>query len=149
MLSFALGLVSFGPTRPVRRLRLAYLMNTPTIASLFADAAKVLRAELEFIRQSNPHPGEKGAEVEEILKKFLNNHLPQRFRASSGIVLDEGNRLSWQTDIIVYDALASAVYRAADRLQIVSASVTAAVVEVKSALTKEELADAYVKIASP
>lgn len=123
-------------------------VDKPTIASLFSDAAKVLRAEFEYVRTTNPHSGEKGAEAEEIVKKFLNNHLPQRFRAASGVVIDERNQLSKQTDVIVYDALASAVYRAADRMQIVPANVTAAAIEVKSSLTKDELRDAYEKIAS-
>lgn len=122
--------------------------DSPTIASLFSDAADMLRSEFEYIRKTNPHSGEKGAEAEEVLKRFLNGHLPQRFRAASGIVLDDNNGLSRQTDVIVYDALDSAVYRASDRMQIVSANVTAAVIEVKSSLNAQTLTDGYAKIAS-
>src|SRR4051794_24163246 len=123
-------------------------MNQPTIASLFAEAAKRLRTEFEFIRATNPHPGEKGGEAEAVLRRFLNDHLPHRFRATSGIVIDTENSLSKQTDVIVYDALSSPVYRASETTQIVPAQATAAVIEVKSSLSKEELTDAYAKIAS-
>jgi len=51
-------------------------MQKPTISTLFNDAAQKLRSDFEYIRSSNPHAGEKGAEVEEILKTFLNQHLP-------------------------------------------------------------------------
>jgi hypothetical protein len=123
-------------------------MVDPTIASLFRDAAKLLRARFEVIRSTNPHAGEKGAEVEEILKQFLNEHLPQRFRAGSGIVLDTDNALSRQQDVIVYDALSSPLYRYAPKTQIVPMDAVVSVIEVKSNLTGAELADGYAKVAS-
>lgn len=124
------------------------MADVPTIARLFSEAAELLRAEFEYVRKTNPHPGEKGAEVEEVLKDFLNQHLPQRFRAGSGKVIDVANSLSLQQDVIVYDALSSPLYRYADRMQIVPMDAVAAVVEVKSTLDKGELEDAYRKIAS-
>ena len=93
-------------------------METPTISGLLAEAGKKLRSDFDYIRSTNPHPGEKGAEVEVVLKKFLNQHLPQRFRAASGIMIDNANHVSRQTDVIVYDALTSPVYRYAENLLI-------------------------------
>jgi hypothetical protein len=123
-------------------------MEQPTIASLFKEAARKLRADFEYIRTTNPHPGDKGEEAEGILKAFLNAHLPKRFHADSGIIIDASNQISRQTDVIIYDALTSPVYRAAERTQIVPAHTVAAVIEVKSKLDKAQLADAYEKIAS-
>lgn len=123
-------------------------MEKPTISALFTDAATKLRHDFEFIRSSSPHAGEKGAEVEEILKAFLNQHLPQRFRAASGFVIDNENNLSVQTDVIIYDALASPVYRYSDKTLILPADTVASVIEVKSRLNKANLEDAYKKIAS-
>jgi hypothetical protein len=88
----------------------------PTVAQLFNEAAKKLRAEFEFIRTTNPHPGEKGAEAEQVVQDFLNHHLPQRFRATSGIIIDKANGLSPQTDVIIYDALTSPVYRYSEKM---------------------------------
>lgn len=51
-------------------------MTAPTISSLFTDAAKRLRTEFKTVRSSIPHPLEKGEEVEEILRTFLNDLPP-------------------------------------------------------------------------
>jgi len=72
-----------------------------TIASLFEQAAARLRADFEYVRRSNPHPGEKGQEAEEIVREFLNAHLPKRFRADAGVVIDFENSLSRQSDVLV------------------------------------------------
>ncbi len=123
-------------------------MAQPTVTTLLADAAKQLRADFEYVRRTNPHAGEKGEEVEQILKTFLNRHMPQRFRAGSGIIIDEENNLSRQTDVVVYDCLSSPLYRAADKTQIIPSQAVAAVIEVKSSLNKKELGDAFEKVAS-
>lgn len=123
-------------------------METPTISELFTKASHQLRAKFEFIRSSNPHPGGKGTEVEDILKEFLNSHMPKRFLATSGIIIDNENNSSKQTDVIVYDALSSPVYRFSETTQIIPADTVAAVIEVKTCLNKKELEDAYKKIAS-
>ena len=49
-------------------------MAKPTISEPFTEAAKKLRAEVEYIRSTSPLPGDKGTEVEDILKAFLNQH---------------------------------------------------------------------------
>jgi hypothetical protein len=119
-----------------------------TVAQLFNDAAKKLRAEFEFIRKTNPHPGEKGDEAENVVRDFLNHHLPQRFRATSGIIIDTANSLSPQTDVIVYDALVSPVYRYSEEMLMLPLDMVAAVIEVKSRLNKQEIEDGYKKIAA-
>jgi hypothetical protein len=120
---------------------------TLTVAQLFNDAAKKLRAEFEFIRTTNPHPGEKGNEAENVVRDFLNHHLPQRFRATSGIIIDTANSLSPQTDVIIYDALTSPVYRYSEEMLMLPLDTVAAVIEVKSRLNKKEIEDGYEKIA--
>ena len=123
-------------------------MGKPTISSLISDAAKLLRDEFAYIRKSLPHSGEKGEEVEKILKEFLNSHLPQRFRASSGILIDNENNISRQTDVIIYDALSSPIYRHSEKTQIIPFDTVVAVIEVKSCLNKNEIKDAFEKIVS-
>jgi len=123
-------------------------MDKPTISKLFSDAAKRLRTEFEFIRSSQPHSAEKGIEVENILKSFLNSHLPHRFCAGSGIIIDNDNTISKQTDVIIYDVFSSPIYRYAENAQIIPADTVASVIEVKTCLNKSEIKDGYEKIAS-
>ena len=105
-------------------------MNEQTVPQLFEAAGRQLHAEFVHIMETNPHSGEKGSELEDVLRRFLNQHIPQRYRATSGILIDTENRRSRQTDVIVYDALSSPVYRASERLQILPAHTAAAVIEV-------------------
>lgn len=117
-----------------------------TIAGYIAQAAKLLRAEFEHIRTTNPHAGEGGKEVENIVKEFLNHHMPQRFRATSGFVIDKFSEMSGHEDVLIYDALSSPVYRYTEENQIISADAIASVVEVKSVLNKKELENGFEKV---
>lgn len=123
-------------------------MNKQTISSLLSDASQKLRTDFEYVRKTNPHSSGKGEEVEEILKGFLNSHLPKRFTASSGIIIDTDNNMSSQTDVIIYDNLSSPIYRSSETTQIVPYDTVAAVIEVKSCLNKKDLEDGFEKIAS-
>ena len=50
--------------------------NEMNIKELISQAGKLLRKEFEYIKNTNPHYGERGAETEKILRDFLNQHLP-------------------------------------------------------------------------
>src|SRR5712692_4130277 len=86
---------------------------------ILESAASHLRSEFEEIKQNNTHAGESGAEAELILKKFLKDHLPRRFDIESGYVIGPGGTLSRQTDLIIFDALDSPIYRRGPRVQII------------------------------
>lgn len=122
--------------------------NPPTIEELFKLAAESLKSEFEKIRKEIIHYPTSGQECEELLIKFLNDRLPRRFSATSGFVIDTEDKTSRQSDILIYDAENSPVYRASQKAQILPADSIAAVIEVKSNLTKKELQDAAQKIAS-
>jgi hypothetical protein len=115
---------------------------------ILESAANHLRSEFEEIKKNNPHAAESGAEAQIILSKFLQDHLPRRFDIESGYVLGPGGSLSRQTDLIIFDALDSPIYRRGPRVQIIPRDCVAAVIEVKSKLNKDELTDAAAKIAS-
>jgi hypothetical protein len=121
-------------------------MQNPTRQQIFEQAAKKMRqdfAELTVI----PHAGTKGSEGEAIVREFLNQHLPGRFRAGSGFIIDREDQVSKQTDVVVYDHLHCPIYRASDIAGIYPNDNVAAIVEVKSAIDKEKLFDAAEKIA--
>src|ERR1700722_5332375 len=113
--------------------------NPPTIDELFKLAAETPRFDFEKIRKEIQHYPTSGQEGEELLIKFLNNHLPRRFSATSGFVIDSENKVSKQSDVLIYDAENSPVYRAGERAQILPADSVAAVIEVKAKLNKSEL----------
>jgi len=115
---------------------------------LIQAAALQLRQEFAEIQAANPHAGESGAEAEIILGQFLKGRLPRRFDVEPGVVIGAGGTVSRQTDLIIYDALNSPVYRNGPRVHIIPRDNVAAVVEVKSKLNKDELRDAAIKIAS-
>jgi len=118
------------------------------IQELIIQAGKHLREEFEVIKNTNPHYGERGTETEDILQKFLNDHLPKRFAAGSGFIIDDQNNISPQVDVIIYDSLDSLIYRPGHKSLILPSDNVAAAVEVKSLLNKNELKDAADKISS-
>lgn len=121
-------------------------MQNPTRSQIFLEASKKLRQDFEHIK-SLPHSGEKGREAENILKRFLKDHLPKRYDVASGFILDRTDNVSKQTDVIVYDASSCPILETYEDNLIIPADNAAAVVEVKSNLTQKDIEDASEKIA--
>lgn len=117
-----------------------------TIAGLISKAAKKLRDDFEHVRDTISHSGEKGGETEDKVREFLNGHLPKRFHATKGFVIDVDNQMSDHQDVIIYDQQSSPVYKYDGANQIVSADAVAAIMEVKAVLNKSQLAEAFAKI---
>jgi hypothetical protein len=118
------------------------------IHEVLVAAGRKLRADFSELQANNPHAAERGSEAEGILREFLKAKLPRRFDVGSGIVVGSGGAISRQSDLIIYDAMNSPVYRTGERLQILPRDNVAAIIEVKSKLNKEELKDAAAKIAA-
>ena len=123
-------------------------MEPITRQSIFTQAAKKLRADFEELRSTVPHAGLKGSEGEQLIRRFLDDHLPQRFRAGAGFIIDHEDHVSKQTDVIIYDALHCPTYRASETAGIYPSDNVAAVVEVKSVLDKQRLQEAAENIAA-
>jgi len=113
-----------------------------TRQSIFSAAARKLRQDFSELSATIPHRGVKGDEAVRLVRSFLNDHLPKRFNASSGFIIDRRDQVSKQTDVVVYDALNCPVYRTSDEAGIFPADNVAAVVEVKSRLDGEKFAEA-------
>ena len=79
-------------------------MSSQTGADMLAAAAGRLRADFDSIRML-PHKGERGRETQDALIEFLQRHLPKRFTAQSGYVIDRDGTVSRHMDVIVYDQL--------------------------------------------
>lgn len=121
-------------------------MPSPTRLELFAQAAIKMRADFASLTPI-PHNALKGHEAEAVVRQFLNGHLPKRFAAGAGFLLDLKGDISPQTDVVLYDAFNCPVYRASDSAAIFPTNNVAAVIEVKSRLTRTEVLDAAKKIA--
>lgn len=117
-------------------------MTQVTRKEIFAQAAKKLRADFEEVKATVLHGGLKGGEAEDLVRKFLQGHLPKRFDAGSGLVIDPHDQLSKQMDVIIYDALNCPVY-SSEKAAIIPSDNVAAIVEVKSRLDKEKMRDAF------
>ena len=114
-------------------------------ATIFQAAARKLRqdfAELSTV----PHKGLKGDEAARLVRMFLNDHLPKRFMAGAGFIIDQRDQISKQTDVVIYDAMNCPVYRASEEAAIFPADNVAAVVEVKSRIDKEKFKEAAANI---
>jgi len=110
--------------------------------SIFEKASAKLRQEFDEL-YSVPHAALKGAEAEKTIIDFLNDHLPKRFSAGSGFIIDPSDRISRQTDVVIYAAIHCPVYRASEDAAIFPSTNVAAVIEVKSVLSKDELNSAF------
>jgi hypothetical protein len=130
-----------------KNTRYGTIMPGVTRIELFERAARKLRASFEELANI-PHRGEKGGQAEDIVRRFLNDHLPRRFAAAGGFILDQRDQLSKQTDVIVYDAFNCPVYRADEEAGIFPNDNVAAVIEVKSRLDADRLAEAVENIAA-
>jgi hypothetical protein len=119
-------------------------MPQVTRQEIFAMAARQLRQDFEALTALH-HGGLKGGEAEKLVRQFLCDHIPKRFDVTSGLILDQTDRVSRQTDVIIYDALNCPAYRTSETAAIIPSDNVAATVEVKSVLDKEQMRDAFAK----
>jgi len=122
-------------------------MTNVSRAAVFQMAARRLRQDFAALGVI-PHRGLKGDEAADLVRRFLNEHLPKRFSAGSGFIIDRRDNISRQTDVVIYDAMNCPVYRASEDAAIFPADNVAAVVEVKSHLDGEQLRLAAANIAA-
>lgn len=73
-----------------------------TLVELLTAAGRKLREDFREIQQCNLYTGDRGEEVENILKQFLSERLPKRFGVESGIVIGQDGVISRQCDVIIY-----------------------------------------------
>jgi len=93
------------------------------------------------------HSGDKGENREEILREFLENHLPKRYGVTKGEVITKDGKRSHAMDIIIYDAVNCPVLYSG-KTSILPVEGVYGIIEVKSSLSKAEFEDAAAKIES-
>ena len=121
-------------------------MKRPTRESIFKDASRKMRTDFEDARNNLPHRGQAGGEGEEIIRSFLNDHLPGRFRTTDGFIIDKKNEMTGHIDVIIYDVFNCPVYRTSKHGMIIPNDNVASAFEVKFNLTTTSLDSALDKV---
>jgi hypothetical protein len=92
--------------------------------------------------KSVKHSGLKGSGRESALDLFLREQLPSRFGVARGEAFDVGKQRSAQLDVVVYDQMGVKPLKIDNANVLFPAEALLAVTEVKSVLTRAELAKA-------
>lgn len=112
-------------------------MVSDTMSNYFEFVSQELLIKLaqvkSYITKHNPTIG---VLTEEILRDFLNNHLPNLVSVEQGFIINKSGKLSKQCDVLIYDSQSySPLYRINDIVVVPSESVIA-VIEVKTTINK-------------
>jgi hypothetical protein len=93
------------------------------------------------------HSGDKGENREEILREFLQKHLPKRYGVTKGEVITKEGQRSHAIDIIICDTVNCPILYA-EKTSILPVEGIYGIIEAKSSLSKHEFEDAASKIES-
>jgi len=111
----------------------------------FRTLGAMMAAESRLLGDLYRHPGKLGENREGLLQRFLATYLPRRFGVGTGFALF-GSEISTQQDVVVYDQLSNPVLFPDSIAPLFPPSALAAVIEVKSTLTKPELKKTVMKV---
>ena len=117
----------------------------PMIELYFNALGEIMAAESRMMANLYRHRGKLGENRAALLQRFLATYLPRRFGVGAGFALF-GDDVSTEQDVVVYDQLNNPVLFPATVAPLFPPSALAAVVEVKSRLTKSELRQTIVKV---
>ena len=111
-----------------------------------ADTAKEMRRKSEAIRRDFAmHKGAAGENREDLVVKFLRDHLPTRFGVRHGFAMSLDDGVSKQADVLVVDHLSNAPLHPRASHELWPVEAVYALVEVKTALSPRDLQDAVKK----
>jgi len=119
----------------------ATTVNIPEFFEKVEDTLLSRFREAGFVGQM----GDRGDNREEILREFLQEHLPKQYGVLKGEIVSRDGGRSHSADIIIYDALKSPILYAG-KTAVVPIESVYGIIEVKSTLSKVEFLDATGKI---
>jgi hypothetical protein len=106
----------------------------------FQALSEVMAAESRLLGNVfRAHRGKLGENREALVQRFFSTYLPQRFGVGTGFALLGTEDVSTQQDVVVYDRLNNPVLFPESAAPLFPPSALAAVIEVKSKLTRTEL----------
>jgi uncharacterized protein DUF6602 len=116
------------------------------LSTYFSALSEVMAAESRLLAQVyKGHRGKLGENREAVLQRFFSTYLPQRFGVGTGFALLGAEQVSTQQDVVIYDRLNNPVLFPESRAPLFPPSALAAVIEVKSRLTRPKLRKAVEK----
>ncbi len=123
--------------------------NAPNkLSAVYAGLQHRLQAALISSGSAVEHAGAKGDETEANWLALLKRHLPHRYQAETGFVMDAQGQQSDQIDIVVYDRqYTPELYNVAGQ-KLIPAEGVYAVLEVKQALNKGHIEYSGGKVSS-
>ncbi len=108
-------------------------MGDFSLEAMLKAAGKRMRDDLAG--RLIPHPGELGADREEIIRQFLRTYLPKRFDVSTGFAFDSKGHVSQQLDIVISNSMICPHFETAGGQRFFPCESVVAVGQVKSSLT--------------
>jgi hypothetical protein len=114
---------------------------------LFIETSAQLVSEFEKTAQI-AHRGGQGAGREDAFRRFLEDYLPARYKLAQGEIISADNRVSRQSDVVIYDAHHSPRLLPSEGHSIFPIESIYGTIEVKSELKSDRLKEAYENIAS-
>jgi hypothetical protein len=114
----------------------------------FRDLQDEMRASFKKTRNSIDHGPTMGGASEDHWLSMLANHLPLRYMAARGFVIDSKGQLSKQIDLIIFDRQYSPLLYNDKGVYYVPAESVYAIAEIKQKINKALLTDAGKKFAS-
>lgn len=105
----------------------------------FAAEQQVLAVQLELSSKSITHDGVMGEVNEQHFIQFLRKHLPKRYVADQGIVIDSNGSTSDQIDIVIFDHQYTPTLLDQHAHRFIPAEAVYCVLEVKPVINKHYL----------
>lgn len=116
------------------------------LSEYLADVAREMRAKSAAIRRDfASHHLSAGENREDLVERFLSDHLPKRFGVSTGLVISHDGLFSNQADLVVVDDQNNAPLYGTTRNKLWPVEAVYALIEVKTTLTPSALSDAITK----
>ncbi|MDH2431445.1 hypothetical protein QCD60_02590 [Pokkaliibacter sp. MBI-7] len=109
------------------------------LRNCFKAEAGSLNAKIQYARKSITHDGIMGAINEQHFIDFLKRHLPQRYSADSGIIIDSNGKTSDQIDIVIYDNYYTPTFFSQMIHRFIPAEAVYGVIEVKPCINAKTL----------
>lgn len=114
-----------------------------SLDEIMSGVADRMRHDLTAARAALTHSGLKGDANEEGVREVMRQYFPRSLDVSTGTIIDSNGKQSRQLDVVLSDAARTPVFFQAGGSRVIPAECAVAVIEVKAALTIEELRRSY------
>jgi hypothetical protein len=116
------------------------MQDNSNVAHFFSEIQETMKQKFRGWENDLPHQGEKGGIRERRVAEFLSAILPKKYGIGTGHIIDSQEKpvISYQTDIVIYDAQNGIVLPVDNYYSLFPCECVYATIEVKSRLTASE-----------